>query len=798
MFTPERLVLQNYCQHTFLDIDLSESLHIIIGENGRGKSNILNAIVFALTGLATPGAHSLDDDILDGADTAIVSLDFKLPSGERGTIQRTLKRRSGNNCILTLGGHTIEGAERCQERLQEILGNDIKAVMNTVVVGQHDISALLLAGQPAKRLQKLQTLLLGDIFSNALDAVAQEKSKLYIDENIQNTVKSDKKTLSEHKKIAKTLQSQVNTLTRTLDSKKLQSLKEKAGKISEYTQLVERWVSLNTEEIDTKLKLADLKKELTTLGKLPDLDKLQKTVLELKELRLAWLEYNNQKEQRNALSAELAKLTALQKSIEQAEATYKDIAQKEQDRQKALEYYKLLDTISENTQKLQDLKTTGDKGSLETNKLNEESNKLKAELISYEGRLGILKQFLDTDKMSSTCPICSGQISPERRTQLALEFSGLFNKVNDIQDKLAKLTSQLNDNVNKTMSLHMESQKLTSDITNASVQLTTLSKPTEPKDYYTSLKLPEVQSKAQELAHVSGQVFGLQSQLAELNKKQISVPKHSYNEEALQLAEKAYTDALNLKKQLDSKNVEITTYTGKLTLAKSAKEQLESIAKEKELPKLDIGAGFKLTPEEEEYLQQALAKEKELKDVETQLVATNTYIQALEERISNAESAVDGVVATKDYSTYLTKLGKVLKVLPNTILQHQLADLCRSMQEIIATFHFYQPFGVMVNDKLEFQLKYPNKVVRPIKKASGGEQIILGIAFRLAAHKKFSTLDWLAIDEPTNHLTDANIKVLQQVISHLKGNLGLYGIKKLIIATHSPLLVNSDAHIINL
>ena len=56
-------------------------------------------------------------------------------------------------------------------------------------------------------------------------------------------------------------------------------------------------------------------------------------------------------------------------------------------------------------------------------------------------------------------------------------------------------------------------------------------------------------------------------------------------------------------------------------------------------------------------------------------------------------------------------------------MKSQPQKLCHAMDEIIAGFHFYQPFRLGINDQLDFILQYPNKLTRPIGKASGGERI---------------------------------------------------------------------------
>ena len=187
MLTPTKISLRNYCQHIKLDVDLSDSLHMVIGANGRGKSNLLHAINFALTGESTPGAKRLQDDILDGAESATVSLDFTGNDSVKGNITREIRRNGADSAKLTLEGREpIEGANKCRELLEELVGNDLKTVIRTVIVGQHEIREMLFSSSPTKRLEEIQKLLLGDIFSRATESISNERARLYIDENIKS------------------------------------------------------------------------------------------------------------------------------------------------------------------------------------------------------------------------------------------------------------------------------------------------------------------------------------------------------------------------------------------------------------------------------------------------------------------------------------------------------------------------------------------------------------------------------------------------------------------------------------
>lgn len=804
MLTPTKLYLKNYCQHTQLTVDLSANLHILIGANGRGKSNILNAINFALTGLATPGAKSLDDDILDKADTATVSLDFELKTGEKGNITRTIKRKAGTNTVLKIGAaEPIEGAEKCQKTLQELLGNDLKTIVSTAIVGQHDISALLFSGEPSKRLAKLQTLLLGDIFTSAGDAIAEEKGRLYIDENVQATVKSDTKTLSEQEKLLKKLNSELATIERTLDSKKLAAVREKKQRVARYQELKSAWESVSFSLHQNAERVVLLKSALISVGQPEEISVISERVGKLQLLEQAWKAYGDYS---NKLTQTITQQTQLQQQeaqLTQFCAKIPELKTRLAELQAAQEYYDTVNKVQQKSISLAEMQMELTQLRKDLEGLSNEQQGLYAQSRETSGRADILNVFLRADHHDS-CPICGSALTENKVAELKELAQALVAGGLAVSEKLKSNEANTRQITMRMATLEVSTKQATSDLKTFTEKLSSLQAPKDEKEGLSNLRdsvqreLSELASKPEELASIKGALSSLTSQYETLLHSPAPKPDEAFSAEDLNKAREALKTAKAATEQRTQLKNELSAIEGSAKILLEQKAGYEQQAKAESLPRLDSETPFVLSDDEITYLSGAETMEADKVTKTNEITAAQTYINVLKERITTAENAVAGVVSTKDYATYLTKMGKVIKTLPNVILQHQLAELCKSMQEIIATFHFFQPFGVMVNDKLEFQMKYPNQVVRPIKKASGGEEIILGIAFRLAAHRKFSTLDWLAIDEPTNHLTDTNIKVLQQLIEHLKGNMGLYGIRKLIIATHSSILANSDAHIINI
>ena len=68
MFKIKRVVLENFCQHEYLDIPFSDGLTVVLGPNGSGKSNFLSAIYGAFTGRFDRGAGEITEHIRKNQD----------------------------------------------------------------------------------------------------------------------------------------------------------------------------------------------------------------------------------------------------------------------------------------------------------------------------------------------------------------------------------------------------------------------------------------------------------------------------------------------------------------------------------------------------------------------------------------------------------------------------------------------------------------------------------------------------------------------------------------------------------
>lgn len=135
----KRIELVNYCQHERVEIEVSGNLVAVCGPNGRGKSNLLGAVQFALTG-EQPGKNKADL-LRWGAKEGHVALEFS-QDGRPGRIERSV---SSNKVTLEYDGETTSGITNVAKALEERLRLDKDIVRQSVFVRQTEVDAIISA-----------------------------------------------------------------------------------------------------------------------------------------------------------------------------------------------------------------------------------------------------------------------------------------------------------------------------------------------------------------------------------------------------------------------------------------------------------------------------------------------------------------------------------------------------------------------------------------------------------------------------------------------------------------------------
>lgn len=149
-----KLELTNFRKHRKLEVDLKTGVTGIIGDNGTGKSSIVEALQFALTGELYHGKKT--DAITVGEDSGSVRMNFTL-NGKKGTLTRYM---SAGNLQLSYGsGGVKKKAGDVKELWDSLLQVGPEIISKVIIAKQGDIP-LLFSGSSSIREKIFQKIFL--------------------------------------------------------------------------------------------------------------------------------------------------------------------------------------------------------------------------------------------------------------------------------------------------------------------------------------------------------------------------------------------------------------------------------------------------------------------------------------------------------------------------------------------------------------------------------------------------------------------------------------------------------------
>jgi exonuclease SbcC len=141
---PQKLSLTNFMCYREAELNLS-GIHVacLAGENGAGKSALLDAITWALWGNSRLGARGDDDLIRLGADKMRVELTF----GLGGDVYRVLRRREAGKYSRTMLDFQVQdngrwrslvegGVRATQRKIENVLRLDYDTFVNSAFLRQ--------------------------------------------------------------------------------------------------------------------------------------------------------------------------------------------------------------------------------------------------------------------------------------------------------------------------------------------------------------------------------------------------------------------------------------------------------------------------------------------------------------------------------------------------------------------------------------------------------------------------------------------------------------------------------------
>ena len=153
-----------------LNFDEDRQLILIAGNNGVGKSTILEIIMYALWGEGRNGRRNLDGLLKRGAELEGMSAQLVFTVGD--DVYRVIRRRDGKNSTAVLYANdtpVTEGAVQVSASIEALLGMDSAGFKLAVIAQQKDLDGLA-SLRPHERSLMVSRLLRLDVLTAARNA----------------------------------------------------------------------------------------------------------------------------------------------------------------------------------------------------------------------------------------------------------------------------------------------------------------------------------------------------------------------------------------------------------------------------------------------------------------------------------------------------------------------------------------------------------------------------------------------------------------------------------------------------
>lgn len=192
-------------------------------------------------------------------------------------------------------------------------------------------------------------------------------------------------------------------------------------------------------------------------------------------------------------------------------------------------------------------------------------------------------------------------------------------------------------------------------------------------------------------------------------------------------------------------------------------------------------------------------------EIRVKLSAATTRRDMLTSNVAAAKSRLAAAeTASKQNETLIDWLGDLKSWrnlvhrdnLPKVFMRAMMDDLVEQMQDRL--FEFGSPFGVTVDDDLAFTVVNGDGTSEPANSKSGGEMVVLAIAYRLAVNARFAeNIGSLFLDEPTAGLDKHNIGCLRDMLSRI-GSVLMGSGQQIFLITHDNRLQNVFSQVVQL
>ncbi len=759
-----KIKLHNWKSHGESEYSFTNGTNIIVGNMGAGKSSVLQAISYALFGTFSELKNrdlKIADIVNRASDVKNASVDLEIDAGkEILDITRTIEDGNSKEAMIhAKDGRLIAGTNPAQVNayLKDVLKLDEDIFLRTVYAKQNEID-LFLQLRPTERKMRLDELMSIDKFEtarkncvkliNQLGTKKESQEDFVRDFKIEDVeqeicnLKNDCAQFLKDKEDMSAKISEVESEKNGLDSK----IKTLRKNIEEFRMLEERKRNLEQQ-------LSELKEKFGSINVDED---MQSVTFKLREIKTKIAE--TQRSKANTKED-------IERTQKRAFENEKKLGMLEH---KSSELAEALEKITKLRTDLNELEKSGNIAFLEgkSSSVEEQMRKSLDEKSQLVGEISAIQESVDELKATeNTCPVCSSEITPEKKAELILQRSNRISELNSKVQTLQSNADTMKKELEDTRSLY-EKQK---DIAKRIDDITDLLR----EERETAIQLSETKGKKETFVDV---LEHMQQRYDELD-----IELQNFDSELTQLTEKKHLC------ELKEKETDIID-----ELAAIGKSLVEKTFAPEELGELEL------------KYENAI---KLIQDLTSKISSYEYIVEEKHKRLADFEEKRTKFFDIKDKIQKIQEKREFLEQFKNALLAAQETlrkELILAVNEVMAELwtQLY-PYDKWTSIRLDaseedyvLQLKEREGIwVAVAGFASGGERMLANLVLRLAFAKVLAQgMNILILDEPTHNLDDKAISTLVEVIQNkLSGFLG-----QLFIVTHDEKLAEAGDNIIRI
>ncbi|MGC8600552.1 MAG: AAA family ATPase [Nitrososphaeria archaeon] len=789
----EKIDLFNFLSHRNTSIELEDGVNVFVGNNGSGKSSVVDALTYALYGKHTRDSNT--NIVFRGSPGGYTRVIFSV-NGRRYTVERKFDKngRLAGAVIkdekgLVVAGERKQYGESVEGTVARILGLDYDKMKVVAIIQQGELDRII--NYTPKDFKELINGVVGiDVLGKAFETMGQaidlfkktfaEKYGYGVDSlaQLESDTENLKQQMQKARAEAERLQNELGPLQAERDKAESEhsvmvALKTKFDELRNLEKQFSRHVAEKRAEL-TKEK-AELERDIPVAEKylsfirsdaqheleqaekeLEDLDKEEKEVI--KALEAASNAFQRAKDIENEIGDIKEDVESSKKKIEQLRASLKPVDPALLMPEKEVE--DVLDKIRAQVEELE---------------------KKKARLEE------VLKNYQELES-SGVCPVCGSRVEGE---DLGKRRQHIVDEIKGVEEQLRKLKNDEKATREKLKAMR-EAQKIMIENRGTNERISMLSENLEKLQKSVSDKekeLAEYRERAKALDELSKRYSALENRKKELTKTRNELFR-------------ALTEA---KTWLSSKNVSSEEQIGAMReklsqLEKSISgpdelidgdawdlhERIQSLKRETE--------GY--SDEKFSRLENRLRELREKVDkIKAEIVFQNTSAGGAEERLRQLEPVRE---AMKRAKVYVERFEKI-----RSEIFHRDGELAKGMRfwavRSISAFStdYIQLFGTGISEikisegesKVGIEC-YTSSGFQDINAMSGGEKVAIAVAIRFAIAKLLSTgnIDFIIMDEPTNYLDEERKKAFVDLVR----NMG-QAVRQLVIITHDREIFENES-----